>query len=71
MVEEITGRLPTVFRNDEIELEAIDSYDLIILSPGPGIPDEAGILKDMQVRNLFLVFVLVCKPSWRCLAEPL
>ena len=50
MVEEITGRLPTVFRNDEIELEAIDSYDLIILSPGPGIPDEAGILKDIIRR---------------------
>ena len=50
MVEDITGRLPTVFRNDEIELEAIDSYDLIILSPGPGIPDEAGILKDIIRR---------------------
>lgn len=46
MVEDITGEYPTVFRNDEITIEAIDAYDLIILSPGPGIPDEAGILKD-------------------------
>ena len=46
MVEKITGKLPSVFRNDEIELEEIDQYDLIMLSPGPGIPDEAGILKD-------------------------
>jgi len=45
MVEDITGVYPTVFRNDEITIEAIDAYDLIILSPGPGIPDEAGILK--------------------------
>jgi anthranilate synthase component 2 len=46
MVEKITGEYPAVFRNDEIELEDIKNYDLIMLSPGPGIPDEAGILKD-------------------------
>jgi len=46
MVEDITGIYPTVFRNDEIALEDINEYDLIILSPGPGIPDEAGILKE-------------------------
>jgi len=32
-------------RNKEIELHEIDKYDKILLSPGPGIPDEAGILK--------------------------
>jgi anthranilate synthase component 2 len=47
MVENITGEYPAVFRNDEIEIEAINKYDLIILSPGPGIPDEAGILKEV------------------------
>ncbi len=47
MVEKITGEFPLVFRNDEIELEDINQYDLIMLSPGPGIPDEAGILKDI------------------------
>ena len=46
MVEDITGECPAVFRNDEISIEAIDAFDLIILSPGPGIPDEAGILKE-------------------------
>ena len=46
MVEDITGEYPAVFRNDEILIEAINEYDLIILSPGPGIPDEAGILKE-------------------------
>lgn len=34
----------TVFRNDEISLEAVAEYDKIVLSPGPGIPEEAGIL---------------------------
>ncbi len=47
MVEKITGNLPAVFRNDEISINEIEKYDLIILSPGPGIPDEAGILKDV------------------------
>jgi anthranilate synthase component 2 len=47
MVEDITGNLPDVFRNDEIAVEHIARYDVIILSPGPGIPDEAGILKDV------------------------
>ena len=37
----------TVFRNDEFELQEIEAFDKIILSPGPGIPDEAGLLKDV------------------------
>ena len=34
----------TVVRNDRIALEAVGRFDKIILSPGPGIPSEAGIL---------------------------
>ncbi len=34
----------TVVRNDQITLEAVKRFDKIILSPGPGIPSEAGIL---------------------------
>lgn len=33
-----------VHRNDQITLDEIDQYDKILLSPGPGIPEEAGIL---------------------------
>lgn len=36
-----------VFRNDKISLEEVDAYDKILLSPGPGIPSEAGILLDL------------------------
>jgi len=36
-----------VFRNDKITLEKVSAYDKILLSPGPGIPDEAGILKEL------------------------
>ena len=30
----------TVFRNDEFELNELEKFDKILLSPGPGIPDE-------------------------------
>lgn len=39
------GQPVDVFRNDKIELSEVQQYDKIILSPGPGIPDEAGIMK--------------------------
>nr|WP_315173708.1 aminodeoxychorismate/anthranilate synthase component II [uncultured Flavobacterium sp.] len=35
----------TVYRNDEFDLDEIVHFDKILLSPGPGIPDEAGLLK--------------------------
>jgi anthranilate synthase component 2 len=50
LVEKITGNFPTIFRNDEISVEAVGNYDVIMLSPGPGIPDEAGILKEVIKR---------------------
>lgn len=37
----------TVFRNDEFELFELKDFAKILLSPGPGIPDEAGLLKDV------------------------
>jgi anthranilate synthase component 2 len=39
-----------VFRNDEIELDELEKYDKIVLSPGPGIPEEAGLLLDIIRR---------------------
>ena len=36
-----------VIRNNKIEVDAIKQYDKILLSPGPGIPDEAGIMKEV------------------------
>lgn len=43
-IAELTGVLPDVFRNDAISLEAVAAYDAIVLSPGPGLPSEAGIM---------------------------
>lgn len=47
MTEQIIGKNCSVAKNDEIGLEEIAQYDKIILSPGPGLPSEAGILKDL------------------------
>lgn len=44
LVSKITNKKVDVFRNDDIVLEKINEYDKIILSPGPGIPSEAGLL---------------------------
>ncbi len=44
LVEKITRDKVEVHRNDKIPLEKVKDYDKIILSPGPGIPDEAGLL---------------------------
>lgn len=44
LVEQITGEKVDVARNDRIPLQKIGEYDKIILSPGPGIPSEAGLL---------------------------
>lgn len=39
-----------VRRNDQITLEEVDAFDKILLSPGPGIPEEAGILLPLIKR---------------------
>ena len=44
LVEKITHQKVDVYRNDEIPLEDVNRYNKIILSPGPGIPEEAGLL---------------------------
>ena len=46
LVKEL-GADVTVFRNDKFLLTEIEQYDKIILSPGPGIPSEAGLLLDV------------------------
>jgi anthranilate synthase component II len=44
LVEKITHIKVEVYRNDQIALEKVKKFDKIILSPGPGIPEEAGLL---------------------------
>ena len=44
LVEKIVHFKIEVFRNDKIRIEEVGKYDKIILSPGPGLPSESGIL---------------------------
>ncbi|HEX3010152.1 MAG TPA: aminodeoxychorismate/anthranilate synthase component II, partial [Bacteroidales bacterium] len=46
-IESISGEKVEVHRNDKIALQEINRFDKIVLSPGPGVPEEAGILKDV------------------------
>ena len=46
LVKEL-GADVTVVRNDQFSLDDIEVFDKIILSPGPGIPSEAGLLLDV------------------------
>jgi anthranilate synthase component 2 len=50
MVQTILDTKVDVLRNDQIELDQVQKYDKILISPGPGIPDEAGQLKDV-IKN--------------------
>lgn len=52
------GAEVTVKRNDQLTLKEVDEFDKLVLSPGPGIPDEAGLLKEIiaayaPVKSIF------------------
>lgn len=44
VVKELGATDVEIFRNDEIELDEVERFDKIILSPGPGVPQESGLL---------------------------
>lgn len=46
-LQELNGGKITVVRNDQIAVEAVEEYDAIILSPGPGLPSNAGIMPEL------------------------
>jgi anthranilate synthase component II len=47
ILKELSGEPVDVYRNDQISIDDASAYDKIIISPGPGIPDEAGITKKL------------------------
>lgn len=44
LVEKVSDIMFDVIRNDQISLEQVERYDKILLSPGPGLPKDAGIM---------------------------
>lgn len=49
-IRNLTNEIVEVYRNDQIDPDAVDNYEKILLSPGPGIPSEAGICIDVIRR---------------------
>jgi anthranilate synthase component 2 len=52
------GAEVVVKRNDQLELKEVEAFDKLVLSPGPGLPDEAGLLKEIiatyaPVKSIF------------------
>ena len=47
LLREILGTEIDVYRNDKIELSAVNDYSHVVLSPGPGIPSKAGIMPEL------------------------
>lgn len=45
-LEELNGGEVTVMRNDEIDFQQINSFDKVLISPGPGLPKDAGSLME-------------------------
>ena len=57
-LKELSHQPVDVFRNDAIVLDKIAGYDKILISPGPGVPDDAGITKELikeyaPVKSIF------------------
>jgi len=47
VVEEILGHEIEVRKNDQLTIDEVEGYEYIILSPGPGLPEDAGLLKEI------------------------
>jgi len=61
LIDKIGDAEIDVYRNDKISIDAILNYDKLVLSPGPGIPDEAGILKKaIEAHHKVIPILGVC-----------
>jgi len=56
-IEEITSLRPTVYRNNAFDINCLEDFDIIVLSPGPGLPKNAGLL--MQVIEKYYLHKII------------
>lgn len=70
-VEKIINDKVAVYRNDKITLEEVTSYDKIILSPGPGLPSQSGILIPLIKKYASLKPILGVCLGLQAIAESL
>lgn len=69
LVEKIGTSEFEVFRNDKISLDEVNKYDKILLSPGPGIPSEAGIMPELVSRYSGSKSILGVCLGHQCIGE--
>lgn len=69
LVGEVGGTAPDVVRNDKITLEEVEKYDKILLSPGPGLPSEAGIMPELVKEFAPRKSILGVCLGHQCIAE--
>ncbi|HEV7643038.1 MAG TPA: aminodeoxychorismate/anthranilate synthase component II [Pyrinomonadaceae bacterium] len=69
LVGEVSGIRPDVFRNDKISLDEVEKYDKILLSPGPGLPSEAGTMPELVKRFAGQKSILGVCLGHQCIAE--
>lgn len=71
LLEKVLHTKVDVLRNDQIALEEVDQYDKIIVSPGPGIPSEAGLLLPLLRKYIPLKCILGVCLGHQAIAEAL
>jgi anthranilate synthase component 2 len=69
LVRQVAGRAPDVIRNDEIDLDEVERYGKILLSPGPGLPAEAGLMPALIRRYAPRKSILGVCLGHQCIAE--
>ena len=69
LVGELSGARPEVFRNDKISLTEVGRFDKILLSPGPGVPSEAGIMPELVKMYAATKSILGVCLGHQCIAE--
>ena len=69
ILKQLTDYQVDVARNDEITSDEVFQYEKILLSPGPGIPDEAGIMKEVIKKYAFSKSILGVCLGMQAIAE--
>ena len=69
LVDRIGNSEYEVFRNDKIPLEDVKKYDKILLSPGPGLPSEAGIMPEIVKQYSSTKSILGVCLGHQCIGE--
>ena len=69
LLKAVSGQGVTVYRNDKFVLEQVKDYDKIVLSPGPGVPSEAGLMPALVKEYASSKSILGVCLGHQCIAE--